>query len=130
MSYYLLLDDIRSITDVLIYTKLPTIPNDEWVIVRSYKEFVDTIIKNGLPTYITYDHDLSDNHYGHGLHNDQIPYEKYTEKTGMHCAKWLVEYCMKYGVKHPKYTVHSMNPVGKFNIISYIESYNKLYINT
>ncbi len=63
--------------------------------------------------------------YGHGLNNDDIPYDKYTEKTGYDCAKWLVEYCMNKGVKHPPYMVHSMNPVGKQNIISYVESYNK-----
>jgi len=37
----------------------------------------------------------------------------------------LVDYCMKKGVKHPPYQVHSMNPVGKSNIISYVESYNR-----
>ncbi len=125
MSYYLMLDDIRSMSDVRKYTKLPDVPNENWVVVRSYNEFVDTINKLGSPTFVSYDHDLSDAHYGHGLRGDNIPYDSYTEKTGYDCAKFLIEYCMKKGVKHPLYQVHSMNPVGKVNIISYVESYNK-----
>ena len=125
MSYYLMLDDIRSMSDVRKYTKLPDVSNEHWVVVRSYNEFVDTINKLGLPTFVSFDHDIASSHYGHGLQGDDIPYDSYTEKTGYDCAKWLVEYCMKKGVKHPPYQVHSMNPVGKQNIISYVESYNR-----
>ena len=124
MSYYLMLDDIRSMSDVRKYTKLPNVPNENWVVVRSYNEFVDTINKLGSPTFVSYDHDIASSHYGHGLRGDNIPYDSYTEKTGYDCAKFLIEYCMKKGVKHPLYQVHSMNPVGKVNIISYVESYN------
>jgi hypothetical protein len=120
-----MLDDIRSMSDVRKYTKLPDVPNEHWVVVRSYNEFVDTINKLGLPTFVSLDHDIASSHYGHGLQGDDIPYDSYTEKTGYDCAKWLVEYCMKKGVKHPPYVVHSMNPVGEKNIISYVESYNK-----
>ena len=120
-----MLDDIRSMSDVRKYTKLPDVPNEHWVVVRSYNELVDCINKLGLPTFVSLDHDLSDAHYGHGLRGDDIPYEQYVEKTGYDCAKWLVNYCMEKGIKHPPYTVHSMNPVGAKNIISYVESYNK-----
>jgi hypothetical protein len=120
-----MLDDIRSMDDVRKYTKLPDVPNEEWTIVRSYSEFVEVINKFGLPTFVSFDHDLGTSHYGHGLNGDDIPYDSYTEKTGYDAAKWLVEYCMNKGVKHPPYMVHSMNPVGKLNIESYIESYNK-----
>ena len=120
-----MLDDIRSMDDVRKYTKLPNIPNEQWTVVRSYSEFVNIINKLGLPTFVSFDHDLGLSHYGHGLNGDDIPYDSYTEKTGYDCVKWLVDYCMKNGVKHPSYVVHSMNPVGKQNIISYVESYNK-----
>ena len=120
-----MLDDIRSMDDVRKYTKLPNIPNEQWTVVRSYSEFVNIINKLGLPTFVSFDHDLGLSHYGHGLNGDDIPYDSYTEKTGYDCVKWLVDYCMKNGVKHPSYVVHSMNPVGKRNIESYIESYNK-----
>ncbi len=124
-NYNLFLDDIREISDVRKYCALPNIPDNEWILVRSYNEFVTTINKLGLPEFVAFDHDLSDCHYGHGLSGDDIPYDKYTEKTGYDCAKWLVKYCMNKSVKHPPYMVHSMNPVGKQNIISYVESYNK-----
>lgn len=121
-NYNLFLDDNRIPTHVTWVD----IPKDQhYSVVRNYQEFVDIITLRGLPKFVTYDHDLSDCHYGHGLKGDNIPYDKYTEKTGYDCAKWLVEYCMKKKVKHPSYMVHSMNPVGKSNIISYVESYNK-----
>lgn len=121
-NYNLFLDDNRIPTHVTWVD----IPKDQhYSVVRNYQEFVDIITLRGLPKFVTYDHDLSDCHYGHGLKGDSIPYDKYTEKTGYDAAKWLVEYCMNKGVKHPPYQVHSMNPVGKSNIISYVESYNK-----
>ena len=126
MSYYLMLDDIRSMSDVRKYTKLPDVPNEHWVVVRSYNELVDCINKLGLPTFVSLDHDLSDCHYGHGLNNDQIPYESYTEKTGYDCAKFLCNECMKLNIKHPDFVVHSRNPIGADNIRAYIKQYNKL----
>ena len=126
MSYYLMLDDIRSIDDVRKYCNLPNINDEEWVIVRNYNEFVDIITLRGVPQFVSLDHDLADCHYGHGLNNDAIPYDIYgKERTGYHCAMWLVNYCIERNIKHPPYIVHSMNPVGKKNIESYIESYNK-----
>lgn len=125
MSYYLLLDDIRWVEDVRKYCILPNINDEEWIIARNYKEFVDLITLRGVPQFVSFDHDLGLSHYGHGLNNDEIPYESYKEKTGLDCSKWLVNYCMERGIKHPYYQVHSMNPVGKCNIESYINSYNK-----
>lgn len=112
MSYYLLLDDIRNLEDVKSYTLLPNVEASKWIIVRSYKEFVDLISLRGVPKFVCYDHDLAD--------CDDIK-----EMTGYDCAKWLVGYCVEKNIKHPPYIVHSMNPIGKKNIESYIESYNK-----
>ena len=121
-KYNLFLDDVR-LPNHVTWVDLP--PNQHYSVVRNYQEFVDLITLRGIPKFVTYDHDLADKHYGHGLKNDDIPYDQYAEKTGYDCAKWLVDYCMKKGVKHPPYVVHSMNPVGKSNIISYVESYNR-----
>lgn len=112
MSYYLFLDDIRQISDVRKYCVLPNINDEEWIIVRSYKEFVDLITLRGVPMYVCYDHDLAD--------CDNIK-----EMTGYDCAKRLINYCAEKNIKHPPYIVHSMNPIGKQNIESYINSYNK-----
>ncbi len=121
-KYNLFLDDVR-LPNHVTWVDLP--PNQHYSVVRNYQEFVDLITLRGIPKFVTYDHDLSDDHYGHGLRGDNIPYDQYAEKTGYDCAKWLVDYCMKKGVKHPPYQVHSMNPIGKKNIISYVESYNR-----
>ena len=106
----LYLDDVRN-------------PKSEgWTVVRNHDDFVNHITEHGLPEEISFDHDLAEVHY------DPITWKQgftYHEKTGYDCAKWLVNECMIKGVKHPPYIVHSMNPVGKQNIISYVESYNK-----
>ena len=121
-KYNLFLDDVRVPTDVT-WANIPV--DQHYSLVRSYKEFVDLITLRGVPMYVCYDHDLADIHYGNGLNNDKIPYESYKEKTGYDCAKWLVNYCAGKNIKHPPYVVHSMNPIGKQTIESYINSYNK-----
>lgn len=122
IKYYIFLDDVRKPSDVTWVD----LPMKTYTVVRSYKEFRDIIWNQGIPKFVAYDHDLSDAHYGHGLNGDKIDYDKYEEKTGYDCAKFLVNECNKLGIKHPPYQVHSMNPVGKQNIISYIEIYNKI----
>jgi len=121
-DYNLFLDDVRIPTHVT-WVEIPA--NQHYTVVRNYQEFVDIITLRGVPQFVSLDHDLADIHYGHGLNNDEIPYDSYEEKTGYDAAKWLVNYCMERGIKHPPYIVHSMNPIGKKNIESYIESYNK-----
>lgn len=120
-KYNLFLDDMRVPTDVT-WVEIPV--DQHYTVVRNYKEFVDLITLRGLPKYICYDHDLADGHYGHGLKNDEIPYDSYNEKTGYDCAKWLVDYCFAKKLKHPPFIVHSLNPIGKKNIESYIINYN------
>jgi hypothetical protein len=51
---------------------------------------------------------------------------KYEEKTGYHCAKWLIDYCIDNKLELPKtILIHSMNPVGSRNIKSLFDSYFK-----
>ena len=122
-KYNIFLDDIRVPTDVT-WANIPA--DQHYSLVRSYKEFVDLItLRREVPKFVCYDHDLADTHYVHGLNNNEIPYDSYKEKTGYDCAKWLVGYCFAKKIKHPPYVVHSMNPIGKQNIESYINSYNK-----
>ena len=47
------------------------------------------------------------------------------EKTGYVCAKWLVEYCINNDLKCPEYFCHSMNPVGKYNILGLLDNFTK-----
>lgn len=46
------------------------------------------------------------------------------ETTGYDCVKWLCDYCLEKKIDLDKlsYVVHSQNPVGKENIITYIEN--------
>jgi len=118
MDYNLFLDDER-LPGHVTWVELPS---TTWQVVRDFDEFVMTVQEYGLPVYVTFDHDLADQMYGHGLNGDAIPYETYTEKTGYDCAKWLVQYCIDNNLKFPEYQVHSMNPIGKENIIQYINS--------
>ena len=124
MYYNLFLDDIRFPKDVT-WVELPLV---KWTIVRNYKEFVYTIKINGLPNFVSFDHDLSSMHYTDVFNGSKLNYSAYTEKTGYECAKFLVEYCITNNLKFPNYTIHSMNPIGKQNIISYVESYKKSLI--
>ncbi len=75
--------------------------------VYDYNEFIIYFSENGLPDFISFDHDL-------GL-----------GKTGYDCAKWLVEYCLDNKLQLPKFSVHSQNPVGKENIENLLNNFAK-----
>lgn len=126
MKYYLFLDDERDPKNVT-WVNLPLV---DWVIVRNYDQFVRCIQKNGLPEIITFDHDLADEHYAEytAAHDPKSPtkgninYNKFKEKSGFECAKWLAQYCIDNGFEIPQYFVHTMNPIGGMNISSILES--------
>lgn len=122
MSYYLFLDDERVPSSV----KWVDLPAVSWVIVRNYDDFCVAINTKGIPNFVTYDHDLGMQAYmeGHSKKFLSFDYNNITEKTGLDCAKFLIECCLDNDVKHPPFTVHSMNPVGKENIERLINSYN------
>jgi len=92
----LYLDDIRNI-------------GDDWIIVRSYDEFVEFITNNDMPEIISFDHDL-----GLETINNVV-----VEKNGYDACKWLVEYCADNELKLPDWQIHSANPVGRKNINMY-----------
>ena len=73
--------------------------------VYSYEEFVDYLEKEGLPDFISFDHDLGE------------------DLSGYDCAKYLVEYCLAHQRPLPDYQVHSQNPVGKENIERLLENF-------
>ena len=98
----LYLDDIRE-------------PKNEYdVIVRSYDEAVDSISQNGIPNFISFDHDL-------GLNSDGT-----VAKSGYDFAKWLVEQSLDEILEFPEdfsFYVHSANPIGKHNLESILSNY-------
>ena len=100
--YNLFLDDNRNVFSVYKYTKNSIYIDNDWVIVRNYNDFVNTIIQNGLPNIISFDHDLSDKKYILRLDKNE-DYSNYREKTGFECAKWLVNYCLDNNLNFPEY---------------------------
>ncbi len=82
---------------------------------------------NQLPDLISFDHDLGDYQALHsaGYIEGDLPEN---EKTGYHCIKYLIDYCMDNNLKLPECIVHSANTVGKENIEKYIENYKKHHI--
>lgn len=83
-------------------------PNDgtNWIICRSFEEARAIVITHGIPTYISFDHDLG------------------TDKTGYDFAKWLCNYMFDINcVVYFEYYVHSQNPVGKKNIENYLDNF-------
>lgn len=111
-----------------------TIPGYEpWVIVKSYEEFVEYIKLNGIPDYISMEHDLSVEHVVDFVKNQMngimaIEYDTFTEKTGYDCALWLCNYIEEEHAKGNLIElklvgVHSSNPAGSMNILHTINEY-------
>jgi len=127
MGYKLFLDGKRNPVHCInrIGRKNPIYLENDWVICRNYKSFVNTIEDMGLPEFVSFDHDLGDEHYRSIIDSGRVEYESYTEKTGYECAKWLVNYCMDHKLALPGYAVHSDNPIGAENILSHLKQAEK-----
>ena len=122
MSYNLFLDDLRKPEHAYIYPKrdgngivitsrslenMSGVPSDGWVIVRTYEEFVRVIEEKGLPTAVSFDHDLDEEHIRHYYKVTEatgvIEYGNLKVKTGKHCAEYFVQ---KYKELSPPYIPH------------------------
>lgn len=115
MSYNLFLDDLRNLEDVT-YLALPPV---DWHIVRSYGEFCSCIKRLGIPNRVSFDHDISAEHYPQGTNSvsDIVPYETYAEPTGLACAQFLIDTCKAANQPIPVCYVHSFNQAGRKNIM-------------
>lgn len=125
------LDDVRTPID------------KDWIVVRSYDEFVSKVSEIGLPNIetISLDHDLGvtamREYFKNVSPNYTLDYTNIEEKTGYDCAKWLVDYYYeKYhndemlskdkkslGIPFPKVYTHSANPIGSANIMGYVNNF-------
>jgi len=107
---------------------------DDIVWVKSYDEFIEWITENGMPFFISFDHDLANEHYApekyyvDGTYDTWAKTQDFTEKTGMDCARWLVDYCMDTETNMCKWFSHTANDAGRKNIdgllISFIKHIN------
>lgn len=121
------LDDIRTPVD------------KDWIVVRNYEQFCEKVLELGLENIdvISLDHDLGPSamqEYFQNVHpNYTLDYNNIAEKTGMDCAKWLVQHFYeKYPpttlvrggkINFPKVYVHSANPIGSGNMMGYINNF-------
>jgi hypothetical protein len=94
------LDDVR---DAKV-----TYPNESMITVRSYEDAVTWIKENGVPSVISFDHDLGDG------------------CTGFDFAKWIVERDIDENSAFIPldftYMVHSANPIGRDNICGLLDN--------
>ena len=110
------LDDVRTPID------------KDWIIARNYDEFISKVKEIGLENIklISLDHDLGDTAmtewHRNVYHNYTLDYNNITEKTGMDCAKWLVDQWLE-GSPVVEVVVHSANAIGSANMMGYINNY-------
>lgn len=96
MTWNLYIDDLR------------TPPDDrQWVICRSTHEALAAVLDRGLPSFVSFDHDLGD------------------QDTSMVFLRRLVSELWDGITPPPAYQVHSANPVGSRNICSFMESWRR-----
>lgn len=105
MEYRLFLDDERKVEDV--YED----PSD-FITARSFEEFKDVIRERGLPTFISFDHDLGADEEGRIL------------PSGYDAAKWLV-YDMELDISDMAYKTHSSNIQTRDQINGLLDNWNK-----
>jgi hypothetical protein len=79
---------------------------------KNYTEFTLYLEEFGIPDAICFDHDLG------------------ICESGYDCAKYLVNYCMERDIDIPKFSIHSMNPVGAHNIEAILLFYHTHYLKS
>jgi hypothetical protein len=111
MKKRIYLDDVRT-----------PIEKNEWVIVRSYDEFVEKINEIGLEniSLISLDHDLGDTAmkewHRNVYHNYTLDYNNITEKTGKDAAWFLINHFYDQNPNRPKMSIedkHVLSHRGK-----------------
>lgn len=82
-------------------------PPGDWIVVRSTDEALRYIQTNGMPKFISFDHDLGG------------------DDTSMVFLRKLVDMVWNGDDIPPDYKVHSANPVGAKNIVAFMDSWKK-----
>lgn len=100
--YYLFLDDLRELD--YLSNLINPLNVEDWIVCRNSSEALVCVRENGIPDFISFDHDLGG------------------EDTAMVFVKAWVEVI---GKKFPAFYIHSSNPIGKENLKSFIFSYNR-----
>lgn len=122
----LFLDDIRMPKDAWIYSERVKMLDKtntascEWSIVRNYEDFCEFIDKFGIPSMVSFDHDLCEEHVKYYFDfvskNGYIDYSNLSTKTGKHCAEYFVDKWKNAGKPNVQVYVHSANRWGQVEI--------------
>lgn len=107
MTYNMFIDDERFPTQVTWASWYGE--KTDWVIVRNAVEFFNTIQERGMPSFISFDHDLG-----------------FEEATGYDICKEMVFNDLSSVHLIPEdfaFFVHSKNPIGKRNIEDFLNNY-------
>ncbi len=130
-GYHLFLDDVRQPIDCITYKRDKRYTELNWVIVRSYPEFgrelLNRFIEGEFPETVSFDHDLSDEHYDLTMYQGVDQYNDvskgFKEKTGKEAAEFLINFCIDHNLPLPKIMIHTQNPVGYQRIEQVIEDF-------
>ncbi len=130
LSVLLFLDDERAPIDCATYMYRRAVDcrvyHKEWHIVRSHGQFINWIEENGLPEFISFDYDLTDNFELKAT----LPVEEWfdfvnnKDYKGIDCAKWLLKYCSDNNNPLPAFAVHSANHYGTIEINELIKKHH------
>lgn len=101
----LFLDDVREVS--MVYDEAMV---NDFVVVRTYKAFVQYIRQNGLPDFISFDNDL-----GLSADGELAP-------DGYAAARWLV-YESGLDLRDLQFKVHSANPIAAEQIRGLLTNY-------
>jgi hypothetical protein len=132
LKTYLFLDDLREVQHAHLHdyrktlTQVSGIPSFKWDIVRTYDDFVKWIDINGIPDVVSFDIDLDpysevdkqDSMHCRGYYD----HNELDQKTGIHCAEYLVEKCKEFRKPLPEYYIHSANALGRPVLKAIMES--------
>lgn len=116
-GYNLFLDDYRVPEKAYLHDsgcyllEATSLRSDDWVVVRSYKKFVEAINTRGIPDVVSFDNDLNSSHmilFEKALECGYFEWEN-TSESGIHCAIYLRDKCKELKVSYPTVYVHSAN---------------------
>lgn len=80
-------------------------PDDTWVVIRDIATFQDYVVKNGVPKFISFDHDLGG------------------DERAIDAIKWMIEKELEIY----QWQIHSANPVGAENMKSLLNCWQTFY---
>ena len=124
----LFLDDVREVGQAFLWDKHESLVRASgisawrWDIVRSYDEFTEYIVKNGIPDVVSFDNDLWDvaSESATNPTNEEltkqfqmIGWQDFKIKTGAHCAEYLVGACKAFNKPIPVYYIHTANSAAR-----------------